>query len=106
MAGTLKVALVTGNPVTDIEFTNNLKPLVKNYKIEFIDEGLADLIITSPELLYLYAGTDILLLSDDFNLFNENDNVVEIAPIPLSDNDYQRLSWKLINVFDNTTYEN
>lgn len=61
----------------------------------------AQVVITIPELLSDCCKDQlIILLTDDINYLTENDQVADIAPVPISNQDFEKIEWKLIRILD------
>lgn len=97
------VSIQTGRKDCNKKIARLLTPVLSSLDTTFtnkVDKNV-QIVVCTPEQLSLYSDKLVVILSDDINYLHENDNVVSITPIPLTDADFQRLEWKLIGVVDN-----
>jgi len=67
----------------------------------FVSEAKqATVVVCSPDYVKTFQDNLMLVLSDDINIMIENDTVIDVVPIPLTDDDYVRLEWKLAKIVD------
>jgi len=97
----IKVVIHTGNHEFDEVLTDRLSLSTKPFDAEIVDfSDEADIVVCLPDLIHLFSAKILLVLTDDVNYLLENDHVLDIAPVPVTENDFLRLEWKFVRVLD------
>lgn len=99
-----KVSIYTGRTSFNEKISQAIKFNLESFDSELGEEALgADVVVCLPEYIKLFPKANILVLSDDMDIVVENDNIIDLTPIPVSEDDYSRLEWKLIRILDSMT---
>ncbi len=96
---TLKIQVFTGRSSFDDLIANRLQKVLEEYTLEVTeDPTLADIAISTPDYCSLFPDMPILVLTDSADLFLEVDNAVEWTPVPITDDDFLRLEFRLLGI--------
>lgn len=97
----LSVLIRTGSQVFDDRIVSFLRPSLTRLEVSFEEDvKVATIVVCLPEQISLYDKKFMVVLSDDLNLLVEHDNIVEIVPVPVVEDDFRRLEWKLVFLID------
>lgn len=62
--------------------------LQQGQQIEFVEEKeLAEVVLTEPTTIHLFSSYPTVVLSDNFSLLSEFENVVDVVSFPTNHND-------------------
>ena len=102
----MTIGVYTSNVAINEEIINQLSPKLSGYRIKFVPfDKDPDIIITLPEFILLFeANVPLFVLTDDITVLTNNDTVVEVSPFPLSPDDQERASWRLIKALEDIYY--
>ena len=97
--------IFTGREEFNEDIAKRLQKTLEEFNLEVTeDPSLAELVITTPEYCRIFHGVPILVLTDSIDSFLEVENAIEWTPIPITDDDFLRLEFRLIGVTDTIRY--
>lgn len=95
------IVIDSGNQEIDDKLAARLFTKLFGLDVVFIDDSdYAHVVITTPSFMSLYADVPLVVLTDDINIYQDNTNVMDIAPFPVTSDDYDRLEFRLIRILD------
>ena len=95
----VKVRFFTGREEFNMEIAKRLLGVLASYDIVVTDNiDDADIGVCTPEYCRLFEKIPIVVLTDSVDSFFEVGNAVEWTPIPITDDDFLRLEFRLIGV--------
>jgi len=94
---TVTVHIYTGKTRLNADLSKLLAPSLLGFAVEFTKKAKkADIVVTIPEYLKLFPNTPLLALSDNRDVFDDFENVIDYTPFPISDDDFLRLEFRII----------
>ena len=92
----------TGRTEFNRDIGQALEGTLKGFAIDVVESSKeADIVICIPEFIKTFQDSIVIALTDSSKSLMEEDCVVEYTPFPITEDDLQRLEWRLITVAQN-----
>ena len=102
----LTIAFFTGRTEVNKRIGNVLSAVLKGFAIDVVDAvDDVDILVCTPEFISNFQDKIVLALTDSADHLTEHDCVVEYTPFPITEDDYERLEWRIITVAQNLRYD-
>ena len=99
---TLNVMFFTGRTEFNQEIGQALEGTLKGFAVDVVQTSEeADIVVCTPDFIRTFQDNIVMVLSDSSEFLDENDCVVEYTPFPITDDDLERLNWRLISIAQN-----
>ena len=96
----------TGRTEFNREIGQALEGLLKGFAIDIVEvSDEADIVVCTPDFINTFQEAVVIVLTDSSEFLEENDCVVEYTPFPITDDDLERLNWRLTAVAQNMRFD-